>query len=61
MGKKPRWVFLWGFFCICNTPPSHFLPLPKSLDYDRAQAETSLAGHRITGGTHAYNPDFFRR
>jgi hypothetical protein len=33
----------------------------SSLDCDRAQAETSLAGAPITGGTHDYNPDFFRR
>ena len=43
-GRSPGRCLLWGFFCICNTSPSHFLPLAKSLDRDRAQVETSLAG-----------------
>ena len=35
-GRSPGRNTYRGFFCICNTPPSHFLPQAKSLDCDRA-------------------------
>ena len=33
-----------GASSVSAIPPSHFSPLVKSLDCDRAQAEASLAG-----------------